>query len=332
MKKSTQKVQQLQNLFQLEFREGKAQQVVRLRTRGMEPTEADQIEELMNFLKSEIPLPESAIDWLALLGLLYGVPFNNLVADRKMMGDHAAEGNSLHFFYLNLNWVDSLIDGAMSIGTHNSKDYQLQLAIHKAFRDNIHQAMVDHRVKLKGKPLVPNIFPQDMGTFSGLLFWSPIVSQWPGLEILGFRSEEADMDDTEAMLDILRMERLSPTLMLIIFKGVPKKVVIKEPSEGIFSGFEKNEKDQYRVVLRHTSGKDQIGKPYIDSKGNAQSYNLHPETDFRPGGKRVLNIKELKENMLQSIKKLDATVDQLSPKDMGVELINSPRFYIYGKG
>jgi hypothetical protein len=56
-------------------------------------------------------LPEDLSKWLGRLRLLKGVPFNYLVPDERMLPPE-----SIRFFYLDMNWVDSLLDGAFSIG------------------------------------------------------------------------------------------------------------------------------------------------------------------------------------------------------------------------
>jgi hypothetical protein len=47
--------------------------------------------------------------------VLHGVPFNYLVPDEGMPSPE-----SIRFFYLDMNWVDALLDGAFSIGRNLS--------------------------------------------------------------------------------------------------------------------------------------------------------------------------------------------------------------------
>ncbi|HTF04001.1 MAG TPA: hypothetical protein VK826_08245, partial [Bacteroidia bacterium] len=56
-------------------------------------------------------MPQPLTDWLSRLALLYGVPFNYLVPDEGMLPPE-----SIRFFYLDINWVEALVDGAFSIG------------------------------------------------------------------------------------------------------------------------------------------------------------------------------------------------------------------------
>jgi len=64
-------------------------------------------------------MPEDLTEWLGRLNLLYGVPYNYLIADAEML-----PAESIRFFYLDPNWVDALVDGASSIGRVPSSDTQ----------------------------------------------------------------------------------------------------------------------------------------------------------------------------------------------------------------
>src|SRR5262245_19805440 len=61
-------------------------------------------------------LPELLSRWLGRLRLLKGVPFNYLIPDEGMLPPE-----SIRFFYLDMNWVDALLDGAFSIGRNLTK-------------------------------------------------------------------------------------------------------------------------------------------------------------------------------------------------------------------
>ena len=74
-------------------------------------------------------VPEQISKWLGRLRLLKGVPFNYLVPDERMLPPE-----SIRFFYLDINWIDSLLDGAFSIGrnltkTENAFSHNLDSAV-----------------------------------------------------------------------------------------------------------------------------------------------------------------------------------------------------------
>ncbi|MEL6606917.1 MAG: hypothetical protein AAFP88_01540, partial [Bacteroidota bacterium] len=68
--------------------------------------------------------------WLARKQLLYGVPFDHLVPDQL-----ALPQESLRFFYLDQNWLDCLVDGALSIGVQSSKDTFFNQAMRGVIND-----------------------------------------------------------------------------------------------------------------------------------------------------------------------------------------------------
>src|SRR5258708_39023016 len=63
------------------------------------------------------PIPEDTKTWLGRLTLLYGVPFQYLVPDEKML-----PAESIRFFYLNPEWLECLLQGACSVGRTNHTD------------------------------------------------------------------------------------------------------------------------------------------------------------------------------------------------------------------
>lgn len=71
--------------------------------------------------------PDVITQWLSQLRLLKGVPFNYLVPYEAMLPTE-----SMRFFYIDSNWIQSLLDGACSIGSattnrvgslHHTKTY-----------------------------------------------------------------------------------------------------------------------------------------------------------------------------------------------------------------
>ena len=332
MKKTKEKIKAYEHLFRIA-----PSKMPLMAKQALSANELSELKTIMSYIKSEAPLPKSLVEWLAQLGLLYGVPFNHLVVDEKLLSTtpsekHPNAANVLRFFYIDMNWIDSMMDGALSIGTHNSKDFRLQQAVHKAFRPDIENAMLEHRQKIKGKPIVERYFPEKMGTLGGFIMRSPIIAQWPGIEIKGYSStiETADFNETtqdfedpEKIMEVLRMERLAADTLLMIFKGVPKCILIKEPSEGVYSGFNDVDNQEYRLALRHLTGENRIGQPIT----NSTPYLL--EGNFRSKEKRVINIAKLGRDLKKEFNKKDKKIKTLRSKDMAVQLINSPRFHFF---
>jgi len=86
------------------------------------------------------------------------------------------------------------------------------------------------------------------GLLTGFLLRSSIVRDYPGLEIQAYDAPECVGERREEGFDegravnLIRVARLSETILLCIFNGVPTHLRMKEPSEGIRLGLEKQDK------------------------------------------------------------------------------------------
>jgi hypothetical protein len=205
------------------------------------------------------PPPEAMIQWLAALKLFYGVPLQYLVPDERML-----PSESLRFFLIDQNWLDALADGAVSPGLTTSLSATLQQAITPALRAASDAAITGVRaarrrraarnaparrstspgsageasigsddVELDGPPSGSSPDEPASPPQAGLLLRSAIVSTYPGLEVQAF----ADHAVTQP-LGLLRMDQLSPSLLLCLFDGVPAVVHFNEPSEALHFGFD----------------------------------------------------------------------------------------------
>lgn len=163
--------------------------------------------------------PEAVIDWLAQLTLLQGLPFEYLVPYGALL-----PAESIRFFYIDENWLDRLIDGAVSVGVASTQDSAFNAAWYEALYNEVAAARATARAKMRGKPAQA----VTTSTISGFLFRSVVVAAWPGIEI--------EATSQGAQLPILRMDRLSPTVLLCLFSGVPDEVQFIEPGEGLHFG------------------------------------------------------------------------------------------------
>ncbi|MEM7641167.1 MAG: hypothetical protein AAF366_01405 [Pseudomonadota bacterium] len=166
-------------------------------------------------------LPGTMLDWLSQMTLLYGVPFEYLVADPRLLPTE-----SMRFFHLDRNWCDRMVDGALSTGVLSTADHVFNEALFEA----VYQAIATHqqslRANLRGKPAPKTIIAEP--DYCGVVFRSVVVSGWPGLEVLPMKNGKP--------VDILRMDRLSDTVLIVLFAEVPDKVSFIEPSEGLHFG------------------------------------------------------------------------------------------------
>ncbi len=175
-------------------------------------------------------LPGGVSDWLAALRLAEGVPFQYLVADDRLLPPE-----SIRFFYLDRNWTDALVAGALSVGAITTDDQAQLQVLYLQIRDELD---ADERlVRVPGNEVAVS-GPADVVT--GLLIRSRAVSGWPGMHVRAYRDEVPDdgSDDDPSRLHLMRLERLAPAVLLALFDGVPAVVHIEEPRSGLQFGFE----------------------------------------------------------------------------------------------
>lgn len=169
----------------------------------------------------EQPLPPKLVEWLAQLTLCFGVPFEYQVPDVRMLPQE-----SLRFFYVDRNWLDRLVDGAMSVGVNGTRENVFNEAFFQDVYDQLDVAQVALRSAARGG--VPPGGAPVGGPLSGLLFRSVVASAWPGLEVRPTAGGQP--------LQVLRMERVAADVLLCLFNGVPDRVEFVEPGEGLHFG------------------------------------------------------------------------------------------------
>jgi hypothetical protein len=166
-------------------------------------------------------LPPDVTDWLANLSLLYGMPFEYLVPDVRLLPIE-----SIRFFYIDPNWIRRAIDGALSIGTTSSRDNVFNEAFYEQVYDAVQAAIPLVRQTLRGAKQPGQITVG--ATTSGFLFRSAVVAGYPGLEVIPTLGGKP--------VPILRLDRVSSDIMLALFNGVPDHVEVRQPPEGLHFG------------------------------------------------------------------------------------------------
>lgn len=191
---------------------------------------------LAPLMNDALAVPLEIYQWLASLKLLQGVPFRYLVPDETMLPPE-----SIRFFHLDMNWVDALLDGALSIG-RNGAPASPQGTHDSAVRTQVQRATTIHarRSRPQALGLMAPAAPapratqgaQALESVSGFLVRSELVKGWPGLEVNGYAADGT-------LLDIVRFERLAPTVLLCLFEKDGKTLAqldIHEPAEGLHFG------------------------------------------------------------------------------------------------
>ncbi len=255
-------------------------------------------------------LPNNLLDWLAQLTLLYGVPTEYLVPDVRML-----PVESMRYFFIDRNWLDRLIDGALSVGALSTKEKIFNEAFYEDIYAQIDARQMEVRKRLKNDPFAGT--PQDgTGVMTGLLFRSCVVSGWPGLEVEALSNGVA--------LQILRMDRLSDNVLLCLFDGLPDQVRFTEPGEGLHFGIVREAgATDFTVFLRGLGFPDPKTYPpgeqiMVDHKYLTAQGNLLTGPGQEPG---VVDIIGLKNNITKAMPSGALQDGILTPAGMAIQLV-----------
>ena len=276
--------------------------------------------------KAEI-MPEQILAWLAQLKLLYGVPINYLVPEQRMLPDE-----TIRFFYVDPNWTEALLDGALSIALQSSRDS----LFHKLTRDKLHRAVerVVHQVRERFTGQLPSAPDGDApgGRMAGFLLNSTVVKSWPGLEAAAWYAPDPGQPQQMKRMKPLRMERLSPNILLCIFPEIPVRVALSEPAEGLVFGTEDG-----GIAARNTldsAGTEEKGKVFPDPPpGSKDSTKLKREeiplgADPPQTGSVVLTGKEGLIEKLQALFPGNAN-PTLGPAAFAVQMVRVPEQMLF---
>jgi hypothetical protein len=239
------------------------------------------------------------------------VPFVHLVPDERML-----PAESLRFFHVDANWLDALVSGAFSIGAQSSRDTRQDEIIDAAVRDVAAQQAKAHRDTVRGltarRPPTSTDAEQAgaLQRISGFLLRSAIVSGWPNLAVRGY-------DLAGQLLPVLRMDHLSPTVLLCLFDGVPATVELRQPQEGFQFGVD----DDGIIPLRNLLP-PKVGDPFgIDATFQVLDH-LRPDTG---SACRVLSVGSLIPALGQALTLAHGTpVGPLGPADLAMQMVRVP--------
>lgn len=178
-----------------------------------------------------LPLPEDTRTWLGRLTLLYGVPFQYLVPDEKML-----QSESLRFFYVDPLWMAALFDGALSIGRPEEVRLLLNKAMAGTYADDLIKEARKIRPQQQAGPdgSIPEWEERPVEgafLFSGFLLRSEIVAGWRGLAVSAYAGPRGR--ESGNPLATLRLERLARDILFGLFEGHLQSLEILEPPEGL---------------------------------------------------------------------------------------------------
>lgn len=198
-------------------------------------------------LKTSSEIPDTIMDFLKELYKLNGVPFSYLVPHEFFLEkQHKKQGKdysgTLSLFYVDPNWVEALLGGALSIGRINNTGSILDEVMSGDMHDYTDQTIESSENKIENHPV-------RRLNITGFLFRSDLISGWRGIEI-----EAYDVDGE--LLPALRFERIEADIFLGIFNGNVASIVITEPYEGLHFGVKKNG-GAYQKNLKNEDGSNQ---------------------------------------------------------------------------
>ena len=175
-------------------------------------------------------LPTAVRTFLARLRLLEGVPFAHLVPDSELL-----PLESIRFFYLDREWTDALVQGALSVGTVTTLDREHLQALHAAIRDEVDTE--ERHVRMVGGE---DVGRGEAGAISGFLLRSRAVSGWPALHVRAYREESSrrrhDRRGRPAAHAAAAARAARSGRAACLFDGIPRVVHVEEPRQGIQFG------------------------------------------------------------------------------------------------
>jgi hypothetical protein len=275
-------------------------------------------------------LPEPAGRWLAELCLLHGLPFNTLVPDARLL-----PAESVRFFVIDQNWLDALVDGALSVAAAAAPEAALT-ALHRP------RLQAGARARATGRDIGSDAGTTGTGTtgtgttgtgttgiegqvWTGVLLRSALVAGVPDLTVAGYPSEEP-----AEPLPVLRTDRVAPSVLIVIFDGFLRRAEIGLPAKGLHFGVIPSRDQPPNVAVRFIGGGEQFppgvqppGKPAVAAR-------------FRDPGRGVLDIQGLAEDLKTELASVYAPVTPppLQSAALGIQLVAAPerRSFVAGHG
>jgi hypothetical protein len=130
------------------------------------------------------------------------------------------------------------------------------------------------------------------------------VSGWPGLHVRAYATDThpdkatiPEMDTSPDRVRLLRMERLAPAVLFVLFDGVPQVVHLEEPRSGIQFGVRLDnvaDKTKQTAVLTVRDVTHPNNGPLMISPNKPRTVQV----PFRAGSPGVINMKKLNELLL----------------------------------
>jgi len=213
-------------------------------------------------------VPKDVRNFLGRLSLLQGIPWYYLLPDERYLPKQSAENlpvekGSLRLFWLDKEWIECLLDGALSVGTDSEDSRKLLLAKAMAgnyaaevFYEDVKEQVkkqitglyapdefkqqLDKRIAARNISFFPNGQPmptvaQNNWCYTGFIMRSMIIPTWVGVQIVA-NGADPNASTEEAgtnlrPLQVIRFERIAEDTIFCMCEGIIKDVTITQPPE-----------------------------------------------------------------------------------------------------
>lgn len=261
-----------------------------------------------------LEVDESIRSWLGKLKLLNGVPFHYLVPDERMLPPE-----SIRFFYLDINWVNALVDGAYNIGRYAAKTDTVPKMVDRAAKKSIEQTATSSAGNIRLEKLLRPTSKaiESWDKISGFLLRSQVVKNWKSLEATAYAKGQEPGTEQSQTLKMIRFERLSPTVVIGLFIGDIYQLDLHEPPEALHFGF-KATNNGFAKPIRNQDQDDTAE----ENKLKLEEKEL--KDTFRTGEKKVVNFFKLSQKLYEKSKPRPVDYGEGLKKAMKMEKALSP--------
>jgi hypothetical protein len=217
-------------------------------------------------------IPADVRSFLGKLGMLNDVPIYYIIPDERYLpmqtspiNGRPVEQGAFKFFWLDKEWIECLMDGALSIGGDDDRELVLTKAmggnyvaevylqekknrltkqLYGAYPPEEFKKQYDTRIQKylnNGQPDPTRA--QNNWCYTGFLMRSSLISGWPGVEVIAQGNdpnEEGQPSGQLRPLQLMRMDLIAPDTLFCICEGIISNVEIKQPAEALHFGMDDN--------------------------------------------------------------------------------------------
>lgn len=254
----------------------------------------------------DIDFPKSILEQLSKWSILNDVSFQYYVPREDML-----PLETVRFFYVDHNWLLSMLDGACSIGRTTNGNYThdreiIEQVYSKALAQNINV-----RKRLQQKPEFLTSTEDAFPICTGFLLRSELVKGWRGLEFKAYDNCEDTTPDHE--LKAIRIETLSDNVLLCIYRGLIKRVEIAQPPEGFHYGFAVENESKHKEAVGYEKSLRYLSSGEIIYK--TQGINDAVTAPVAVKNHRVIDWKQSAHNIVQVLSQVSMTEEPTTIKE-----------------